>query len=91
MWEVNTDYRANLQHEDPIYLLIQALTNDSQKQLRSVGYIVFNVAPQFKTRYGSYELELLKPPIKLQDHDQDFVSEIGSIKFSVLRPMEQFD
>lgn len=44
--------------EEPLVLLLQALTVDSLGSLRPLGYAVFDVAPGGATQYGSFELDL---------------------------------
>ena len=49
------------------------------------------MAPGGQTQYGSYELDLQKPPILLQLGATEPYKGIGTVRFSFLRPDQYLD
>jgi hypothetical protein len=64
---------------------------DELGNLNVLGFAVLDVAPNGKTRYGTYDLDLLLPPIVLRTQGDLYYKGIGTINFSILRPDEKHE
>lgn len=78
--------------DQQVLLLLQVSEQDALGNLRPIGYTVYDVAPNHTVRYGTYESDLQQAPIALRPSPtQGVPKDVGSLRFSVLRPTEFYD